>query len=174
MTKQQRISLLLLPLGILLLTGFSCAKKAAEEATEKAIEKATNNQADVDLGTNSITINTKQGSFQAGDEVKLPPNFPSDVFVYTGTLKAATTTTENQGYSVSVETNDSVAAVQKKYRDQLASDGWTISIDASYGDSAAVGGQKGKRTVTVSIAKGSEGKTAVAVITATSTSTNPY
>ena len=153
------------------LSGWGCSKKAAENAAERAFERATNGQADVDIGTNSITINTNAGSFQAGGNVTLPDGFPSDVYVVDGTLTSATTSASNSGFTLSAETTKSVNEVKALYEEQLKNEGWTISLTMSYENSASVGAQKDNRTTTVSIAQQEENGKTLVVLT---TSTNDY
>lgn len=142
--------------------GKKTAEKVAETAAEKAIEKATNGQAQVDLGTNSVRININGGSFQVGGDIKLPSGFPSDVYVIDGTIKAATTVKEGEVYTVTIETSKTVAEAKAKYESELKNDGWVIALSMDYGTSASVGAQKGDRTVTVAIGE-SEGKTLVSL-----------
>jgi len=139
-----------------------CGKKAAEKAAEKAIEKATNGQANVDLGTNSVKVNTNAGSLQVGGNITLPSSFPSDVYVIDGTIKAASTVKEGEIYTVTIETSKTVAEAKVKYENELKNDGWTIALSMDYGTSASVGAKKGDRTVTVAIGE-SEGKTLVSL-----------
>lgn len=137
-----------------------CGKKTAEKAAEKAIEKATNGQAEVDIGTNSVKINTNAGSFQAGENISLPSGFPSDVYVIDGTIKAASTVTEGEAYTVSIETSKSVTAAKEAYESKLKENGWNVTLSMDFQGSASLAAEKGDRTVTVSIGE-SEGKTLV-------------
>lgn len=168
--KKQGIGIALaLAAFAVLLTG--CTKKVAEKttesATERAIERATNSQVDVDLATNSVKINTNGGSYQFGGNVALPTGFPDDVYIIDGTLTSATTATENSGYTVSIETTKSVEEAKALYETQLKNEGWTIALSMQYESSAAVGGQKGNRNVSVSIAQDTPGKTLVVLSTST-------
>lgn len=140
--------------------GKKTAEKVAETAAEKAIEKATNGQAQVDLGTNSVRININGGSYQVGGDIKLPSGFPSDVYVIDGTIKAATTVKEGETYTVTIETDESMASVKEKYQSKLEGDGWSITATMDVAGTSFITAEKGSRKVSVSIGT-SEGKTNV-------------
>jgi len=147
------------------LTG--CGEKTAEKKAEKAIEESTGGQVDVDIGDNTVKVNTNAGSFAAGDSVNLPSGFPSDVHVVSGTITAATTITEIDGYNVSIQTTKTVNAVKEEYETQLAVDGWTITLTLAIQDGATIGAEKDNRTVTVSISQDDDGKALVMMGTST-------
>jgi len=160
--KKSLIFALCLVAGFSLIFVAGCGKKAAETAAEKAIEKSTNGQADVDLSTNSVKVNTNAGTFEVGGKIDLPSGFPSDVYVIDGTITAATTLTANEGYTISIVTDKSVSEAKDLYEAKLKADGWTITFTMNVADGASVAGEKDNRTVTVSIGK-TEGQTQVVV-----------
>lgn len=141
-----------------------CTKKMAEKTAEKAIEKNIGSQANMDLNDEQVTIKTEQGTYQGGENLSLPSNFPDDLYVIDGKIIAAMTITENEGYSVSVLTNKSVAEVKADYEDKLKDNGWKIDMQMDYGVSAMVSASKADRTVTVSISNDSE-STTVTIVT---------
>lgn len=147
------------------LTGLSCGKTATEKAAEKEIETATNGQADVDVSNNTVNVTTNQGSWQAGENVSLPTGFPDDVYVVDGNITAAFTTNETNGYTVSIETTQSVNDLQTLYDTELKADGWNITFSMAASGSATLGGQKDNRTVSVGISSGDEGKNMVVIST---------
>ncbi|PIY96333.1 MAG: hypothetical protein COY66_04270 [Candidatus Kerfeldbacteria bacterium CG_4_10_14_0_8_um_filter_42_10] len=154
----------------LLISGFGgCGKKAAEktaeEATERALESSTGGQADVDISDNTVTVNTNAGSYQVGGNVDLPSDFPDDVYVVDGTITAAITSVENKGYTVSIETTQSVNDLKTLYEQKLADEGWTVNLTMTYEGGASVGGEKGNRIVSIGINPSEEGKTTVVVTT---------
>jgi len=100
-------------------------RESAEQKAETAIEQATGGSADVDIDNNSVTINTSEGSFEVGENVTLPADFPTDVHVPAGTLIGVTTIAENNGYTVSLESSQSADNVISDYKLQMASDGST-------------------------------------------------
>ncbi|MFA5051834.1 MAG: hypothetical protein WC544_02100 [Patescibacteria group bacterium] len=133
------------------LAASGCTKKVAEKTAEKAIEAATNGQADVDIDDNTLTINTDTGSYQAGDSVSLPDNFPSDVYVIDGTIKAAVANTQNESFVVSIQTSTSVDDAKTQYVQQLADDGWTIGTNMTYAGAVTLISEKDNRTLSVGI-----------------------
>ncbi|MFH0952525.1 MAG: hypothetical protein V1838_05115 [Patescibacteria group bacterium] len=166
--KKHHIIGLVLVLAFAFTMGAGCGEKTAEKKAENAIESATNQDVDVDLDNDTVTINTSEGSFSSGENISLPDSFPSDVHVVSGTITAATTVTENEAYSVSVETTKSVADVKSEYEDQLAADGWTVTMSLSIGTGTTIGAEKGDRTVTITIDQADNGKTVVILATSTS------
>lgn len=144
-----------------------CGQKTAEKVAEKAIEKATNGQADVDIGTNTVKINTNGSSYQAGGDVELPSGFPSDVYVIDGKLTSVSTYGDD-GFTISLETTKTAAEVKEKYDSQLKEDGWTIKMSLAYENGASVSAEKDNRTVTMSV-DGSSGKMIVVITTAPKT-----
>jgi len=168
--KKRFVVIAIFAVMALVISGASgCEKKIAEKITEKAIEGASNSGVDVDLDNDQITINTNSGSFQAGENVTLPDNFPSDVYVIDGDIQSAITSAENGSFSVSIESSDSVSEVQAKYTQQMADEGWTSSLTMNYGDSASLGFTKGEtRTATIIIAANNDtNKTTVSITTST-------
>jgi hypothetical protein len=143
----------------LVLTG--CGKSASEKAAEKIIEKSTNGQAQVDVDNNQVTINTNAGTYQAGEEVKLPSGFPSDIYVIDGTIKAAMTNVENNGYTLSIETSKSVTEAKELYDTKLKDDGWAITMSLVYEGAASIGATKDNRTTTIGISTASDKTTVV-------------
>ena len=65
---------------------------------EKAIEKGTGQKADVSTDNNSVSIKTDSGTFAASESgnIKLPSDFPSDVFTYPDAKITFSTTNSGQ------------------------------------------------------------------------------
>lgn len=124
--------------------------------------KTSDGQATISQDSNTVTVNTNAGSLQAGDNVSLPASFPSDVYVIDGDLKAALQLTQNNGYSASVETTESVATVKADYVSHIESDGWTIQQTLDLPIGTSIFAEKDSRSLSVSITE-TDGKTAVAV-----------
>jgi len=164
MKKTIFLSLAVILAGTLILTG--CGE---EKVAEKAIESSTGGQADVDVDDDTVTVNTNGSSFSAGDEVALPSGFPSDVYVIDGTVKAATTITEGEVYSVSVQTDTSVSEAADEYQEELANDGWNVTMSLNIEGVSSMTAEKDNRTVTVSIGEDEESsQTLVTIGTSTS------
>ncbi|MFA5070457.1 MAG: hypothetical protein WC528_04210 [Patescibacteria group bacterium] len=157
MKKSVIFALCLLAGTALILTG--CGKSAAEKAAEKAAESATNGQADVDLSNQKITVNTNGSTIEVGGDIALPSGFPEDVYVVDGTIKSASTVNEGKGYSVMIETNQSVADLKDLYDAKLKEEGWNITFSMNLGDSFTMAAEKGNRTANVTLGQGEEANT---------------
>jgi len=161
----KKISLIIIMLfAVAVIAGAGCTKKAAENKAENAIEDATGGSADVDVDNNTIKVETDEGTMEIGENVSLPSDFPSDVYVADGDILAASKTADN-AYSATVETSKSVSEMQTKYETEFADEGWDVNTTLAFAGMVTLGGEKGNRMVTVSISE-SEGKTLVIVTTA--------
>ncbi len=162
--SNKKIWLVVILLATVALSG--CTKKMAEKATERAIEKNTGDQVDLNFDNNQVTVETEQGSYQAGENVTLPADWPEDIYVLEGKLVAAMKVATNNGYSMSVVTEQSVSEIKQDYVDKLTDAGWTINMQMDYGESAALSATKDNRTVSVSVTASSDG-TNVTIVTGT-------
>lgn len=146
---------IILSLGLILASTLFLAG-CGEKAAEKIIEDSTNGAAEVDIDGDSVTVNTNAGTWTAGEDVSLPASFPSDIHVIEGTIKAATTITEGEVYSVSILTDKSVAEAKAEYDEELVKDGWTETISMNFGDVVSIGADKDDRTLNISIGEDEE------------------
>jgi hypothetical protein len=137
------------------------SEKVGESMAERAIENATGGAADVDVDNENVTIKTDEGSFEAGENVKLPDDFPSDVYVYDGKLQGVIRTNENKGFTLTIETVDTVATVKAVYEEKMREAGWETAGSMDFGTSASLGGEKDGRTLSVIIGEGDAGKSNV-------------
>ncbi len=147
---------LFITLGLLLvvvMVGASCGQKAAEEKIENDIESATNGDAEVDLDDNSVKVNTNEATFEAGESVDLPEDFPSDVFVIDGTIIAAVTVEEGDSYSLNIQTSKSVSDAKAEYEEELEADGWDINVSMDLGGSSTMSAEKDDRLTTITISE---------------------
>lgn len=143
--------------------GAGCGKSVAE----KAIESATNGQAKVDLGTNTVKVNNNGSTWEVGDQVKLPTGFPSDIYVIAGTIKSAITSVEGKSYSISIESTKTVTQANDAYTTDLKANGWTIGTTANINGAVMLAATKGTRNVTITM--GAEnGKTVITLVTSDS------
>jgi len=148
-----------------------CGKTTAEKAAEKIVETATNGQADVDLSTNTITINSNGSTYQAGENVSIPASFPSDLYVIDGTVNAALTLKEGEQYSVTITTTKSAAEAKSLYESKLSTDGWTITTNASFATSTSIAAEKGNRNAFVTVTD-VDGTVSVGITTSVDENTN--
>lgn len=158
-----KYSYLLPLLGVLALAGCgpSVSEKVGQEIAEKAIESSTGGQADVDINADGgATIETAEGKFQSGDDLSLPSDWPSDVYVIDGKVKAVIAGKEGSGTTISIEADGAIKDIAATYKNELESDGWKISGTMDFGTSASVIAEKDDRNVSVMIGEGDE-KTSV-------------
>lgn len=144
--------------------GKSITQRASEKAAEKIIEKQTGGKADVDVDKGNVKIETEEGKMEAGENIKLPSDFPKDIYVIEGTIKAAIYDQARGGQTISIETDKSMDEVYSLYQEKLKSDGWKITGTMAYGDVSSVVAEKDNRTASVIISK-SDNKTTVTLST---------
>ncbi|MDI6778451.1 MAG: hypothetical protein QMD77_04670 [Patescibacteria group bacterium] len=144
-------------------------QKIGENMLEKAIEQGTGGKADVSADGNSVNVKTESGTFSASEtgNIKLPSDFPSDVFVYGGAkITLATSTPANPAdgtkasYMVGYEVNQSLNDVANKYRDEMTKNGWTKETEANYG-AMMINFKKGTRETLVTISDSHGGQSGV-------------
>lgn len=130
-----------------------------ENMLEKAIEKGTGQKADVNAEDGSVSIKTDSGTFAASETgtIKLPADFPTDVFTYPDAkITFAISTPANvasgttASYMVAYTVNQSIADATAKYKAEMAKNGWTMASEANYG-AMMIDFKKGNKDVSVSI-----------------------
>jgi len=151
MLKKIFFSSFLLVIALALAACQSPGQKVSEKMAEKAIEKASGGKANVDISKDQVNINTGEGSMKLGEDIKLPSDFPKDVYVYEGTIKAAIKSNDKNGYTISIETDKAVSDIKAAYEEKLPVDGWKITGTMDFGTSASLAAEKDNRTVSVII-----------------------
>ena len=136
------------------------SEKASENMAEKVLENATGGQADVDIEGENVTVKTEEGNVQVGEQISLPADFPKDVYVYEGAIKAVINNTAAKGYTVSVETDKAITDVKAAYEKKIVEDGWEKTGVMDFGESVSISGTKDSRTLSVMIGKSGD-KTSV-------------
>ena len=119
----------------------------------------------MDINGQNEKVETEQGKIEAGENVKLPSDFPSDVYVIDGTIKIAISGQADEGQTVSIETDKKIEEVLSIYKEKLKSDGWNITGTMNFGEVATVIAEKDDRSVSVSTGA-SDGKTTVNIVVA--------
>lgn len=150
-------------IGIVVLAAIvlSGCQNTAEKAAKTVIESTTNG--DVDDG--SVTVNTNEGSITVGDNVNIPDNFPSDVYLIDGEIISSLTMDEGQTYQVQIDTPKSLSETVDLYDKKLQDDGWNIASTYNTGDALSImGAEKDDRMVSVSV-NTSDGSTEVTIYT---------
>ena len=140
---------------------FGCGKKAEEKAAEKmaekAIEASMGGEAEVDIEKDGLRIKTKEGeiTMTAGDSVKLPADFPKDVFLYKGAdLKTAMELPE--GFNLMFQTKDDPSKVSEAYLTEMEAKRWSKEMSMDMGGRKMLVFKKDERIVNVSIASQEE------------------
>jgi len=141
--------------------GEQAAQKTSEKTAEKIIEKQIGGNADVDIDENNIKMETDQGSMEVGENVKLPADFPSDVYVVDGKLLSVFSDKTNNSHMVTLETEKSMEDASSVYQIELAAKGWEITGTIAIGDSTSIIAEKDTRTASVSISKGDKATTVI-------------
>jgi hypothetical protein len=156
--------LLFLPIFTFILSGCgkTVSEMAGEKAAEKIIEDRTGGKAKVDVDNGNVKIETKEGSFETGKNIKLPADFPSDIYIIEDNLTSAMSNQADGGFTISLETAKSLEEVSSVYQEKLKAEGWNITGTMNYGDSSSVIAEKDNRVVSVFSSKNS-GKTAVMI-----------
>jgi hypothetical protein len=151
------------------------SQKIGENMLEKAIEQSTGKKADVSADGKAVSVKTEEGTMEASGEgtIKLPADFPSDVFVYSDakiTFSTSTPANTAEGtkasYMIAYAVNQSVADVVAKYAGEMAKNGWTKGTEANYG-AMMVSFKKGNRDVLLTISENQDGKTGATAVSIT-------
>jgi hypothetical protein len=141
------------------------SEKVSEKIAEKAIEKASGGKANVDINKDQVNVKTGEGSMQVGENVQLPADFPKDVYVYEGTIKAAIKSNEKNGFTISIETAKPISEIKTAYEEKLKADGWQLTGTMDFGSSVSLVGEKDNRAVSVMIGSGDEINSIVLTVT---------
>lgn len=128
----------------------SLQQKTTGKVTEKTIENQTGGKTD---------INSKEG--------QLPSNFPKDVPIYPGAKPAGSwtsTTKDERGVLVTLETNDGKNKVVSFYSAELPKNGWTIETTTNTDEGVMYIIKKNTRTGWVTITAEKNGKTTIGIV----------
>lgn len=153
--------LFLIPLLLLTLVLTGCGKSASERVAEKALENAWGGNADVDVDSGSVDIETDQGHWQTGEGSTLPENWPEDIYVPDGKIITSTDTGFSQG--VTLELDKGVTDLRDEYKSKIIEEGWDINTELNIEGSTMLGANKDNRNLSVSIS--SEDGTTTMIIT---------
>ncbi|MBN1833430.1 MAG: hypothetical protein JW896_15100 [Deltaproteobacteria bacterium] len=136
---------------------FGCGEKAEEKAMEKAIESGMGGNAEVDIEKGSFRVQTEEGemTMTSGDSVKLPADFPGDVFLYKG-ADLNTAMKLPQGFNLMFQTKDDTSKVSEAYLAEMEAKGWSKEMSMDMGGRKMLVFKKDERIVNVSIASHEE------------------
>lgn len=139
---------------VIILGGAGCSRSINERVTERALEQTAGGNADVDLANGQVNINVNGASWQAGSDVELPNNFPPDVYVIDGKIISVVAGGGTEDYTVSIQSNTTVADAAAQYRQKLVEQRWVITASANYGQMENIVATMGNRTLNVVIVTG--------------------
>lgn len=164
-SKNKNLLIVIIVIAILVLLGggYFVQQQFAEKSAEKTIEQATGADVDVSEGGDKVTIETDEGKVTIGKN-EVPDNFPSDIAIYNGSEVTGTSETTD-GVSVILKTSDSVSTVNNFYKDDLAKNGWKITLSSTAEGSSVISAEKGEKSVIITISVDNEdGKTGIAIV----------
>ncbi len=140
------------------------AKKVGLGALQGAIERKTGvktNLADIEKGKLSFT-DPKTGSKVDIGSGKIPETFPKDFPIYTGakvtSVMSGSEKGKNNGFWVTLSTEDSLDKVTAFYTSKLSSNGWETTSNYSSGDTSTQTVTKGAYNGSIAITRASEAK----------------
>lgn len=118
-----------------------------------------NNAVDnVNPADGSVTIQSDDGTVKTnvGEDAKLADGFPTDVPIFEPSTLKASSKVDNTQFSAVATTASSVADVTNYYKSQMASQGWTNSLDSSSDGSSLLTFAKDNRTASVVVTTSTE------------------
>jgi len=151
-------------------------QKMGENMLEKAIEQGTGQKADVSADGKTVSVKTNEGTMAASQEgtIKLPSDFPSDIFIYPDakiTFSTSTPANATEGtkasFMIAYSTNQSVADVVAKYNEEMVKNGWTKGTESNYGG-MMIDFKKGNRGVFLTISDSGGDKAGITSVSITS------
>lgn len=153
------------------LTGCGGAvENIVEGNVERAIENELGESADVEIGEDSFSVDTEEGSITAGAG-SVPEDFPTDVPLPDGDVAFAQRLESADGFSWSliVASDADPAALADEIRGELTGNGFTVEEASEFSGADALGGtilaEKDDLTVLVLVAGDGSETTATYTVT---------
>lgn len=154
------IGLSLILLVVLVISGCG-SKYVAEKAVENQLENAFGDNLNVDVDGDYVTIEGEDGlSIQTGEDVKLPEDFPKDVYVPEGNIMSVMKNIMGEGYSITLQTDEDMEVIYEDYKKELADEDWDETFTSNMGEIMMYSATKDERSLSLSISK-EDGKTMV-------------
>lgn len=139
-----------------------CGKTVGEKAAEKSLEQATGGKANVDISDDKVSVETEAGSWQAGENISLPSDWPDDIHVADGKVTASSV--NDFGHSLTVMSDKSPSDLKKEYQEKLEEDSWDITMTMDMGGNVLLGAEKDERSLSISIGTEDDGKTSLVIV----------
>ncbi|MEO6907556.1 MAG: hypothetical protein ABI210_06660 [Abditibacteriaceae bacterium] len=162
-TAQKLLALAMTPILVLSLSG--CRKAEPTHTMPDGMVMQ-----DKDMGTakdehGAMKMEHSSGKMAAGKSVALPVHFPSDVPIYPG-ARIAIGSSNAEGATVGLETDDIRQKVVSYYEKKLAAQGWKIDKTTSSKTNSIVQGKRGNRSCAIVITDRSKfAKTSISLMT---------
>ena len=178
---KQKLLLSAVALGaVIVLSGcwpFPSSEKIGQTIMERAIESQTGGKVNIDADKGAMSVNTKDGSFSAGENVKIPDNFPKNIFVFSDAkvIFAMSGSSAEKSYSISYFTDTTPADAMSKYKEEMAKNGWQKESETDMGSHGKMlNFKKGQVSVMITVGTSEDnenkGKTQIGIITSEDTS----
>jgi hypothetical protein len=125
------------------------SSKVAESMIEAGLAKQ-GVKAHVDAAAGKVTVETKDGTatYAAGGNVKIPNDFPKDVFVYGG-AKVLSSMSTPQGTHLTLQTKDSADKVISAMKREMTAAGWKEESSMNQTGVSMLSYKKSERTAAV-------------------------
>lgn len=160
-------TLLSVALLALLLSACGKSEEAASEAlAEQALEASTG--ADIDIenkdGVHRVTASTEQGELvhSSGENVPLPPGFPSDIHLPAG-HQVMSVMTMGPATSVVMRSPEPAAEIFSGMRREQLADGWKETMSMQGADGSMLGFEKDGRSLLVNLRDDLDGQSVVSL-----------
>lgn len=135
-----------------------CGQKIAQNQTERNLEKQMGGDYNVDMNNNTVTVEGEDGGkMTAGEDVELPADFPSDVYLVDGDLIGVAENIAQKGYQVTLQTEKTNEEVLEIYQEKFAKDNWVEENSMNMGGMLMLTGKKEGRTLTIASVPDEEG-----------------
>jgi hypothetical protein len=131
-----------------------CGKSVSDRAAEAMVSAATGGKVQVSKSGDQVTYKTPQGEakISTGGDLSIPPGFPSDVHLPTGSYKVTNVIQLGPSTVVTLHSSQQAAALFAEYDTSMKSAGWTEAMAMQSAQSASMlSFQKDKRVVTVTM-----------------------
>jgi len=129
--------------------------------TEDLIEKSTGGQANVDVSEGNMNIDVEGMNLQVGDNVKLPDNFPKDVYLPENKLLSAVT--NEKSYTLTFEVSEKAQETYDTYQEKLKAENWKILATGSFNNMLTLTAEKENRMLSLIVNTPETGKTTVSL-----------
>ncbi len=142
--------------------GNKVAEKVTETIINNAIKNDTDtsiNKANVEIKNGKMVIKSNDGKviFNTGKEIKLPSDFPKDVYM-PKKVKIVMAMSITNGYTVTFNSEQTTAELAKQFINESGKLKWKKKSDINAGDQQMLVFQKDKRVLNLIIGKKDQSK----------------